>query len=76
MGQPDPGHTTERILHTPADLLPGRKLFTQLIIGLSLLCAITAILWLDRDGLRDQVEGEIMFSDVGYFSTRIQLASA
>lgn len=68
MWQPVPGHTSTRILHTPADLLPGRKLLTRLIIALSLLCAITAILWLDRDGLRDQVDGEITFSDVVYFS--------
>lgn len=68
MWQPDPGHTSARILHTPADLLPGRKLLTRLIIALSLLCAITAILWLDRDGLRDQVDGVITFSDVVYFS--------
>lgn len=68
MWQPVPAHTSARILHTPDDLLPGRKLLTRLIIALSLLCAITAILWLDRDGLRDQVDGEITFSDVVYFS--------
>ena len=68
MWQLVPAHTSARILHTPDDLLPGRKLLTRLIIALSLLCAITAILWLDRDGLRDQVDGEITFSDVVYFS--------
>lgn len=68
MWQPDPGHTSARIFHTPADLLQGRKLLTRFIIALSLLCAITAILWLDRGGLRDQLDGEISFTDAVYFT--------
>jgi voltage-gated potassium channel len=68
MWKPNPGQTSARILHTPADLLQGRKLLTRLIIALSLLCAITAILWWDRDGLRDQLDDEISFTDVVYFT--------
>lgn len=68
MWQPVPGHTSTRILHTPADLLPGRKLLTRLGIVLGLLCMVTAMLWLDRDGLHDQVDGEVSFTDVVYFT--------
>lgn len=68
MWQPVPLWSSTRVLHTPEDLLPGRKLLARLGIALSLLCAVTLILWLDRDGLRDQADGDLSFSDVVYFS--------
>ncbi len=57
-----------RILHTPSDLLPVRNLFVRFGIVLLLLCGITTLLWLDRDGLVDHHDGEISFSDVVYFT--------
>jgi voltage-gated potassium channel len=57
-----------RILFTPADLTPGRTLLFRLALVLALLSLVILILWLDRTGLRDQVDGEMSFGDVVYFS--------
>ena len=52
----------------PTDLDPGRTLLIRSAILVVLLMALVGILWLDREGLRDQADGEISFSDVIYFS--------
>lgn len=62
--QPNAG----RVLHTPADLLPLRRLVARLSIVLFLLCGVIAILWFDRDGLVDHHDGDVSFSDVVYFT--------
>jgi voltage-gated potassium channel len=68
MQQPVPRSSAARILHTPADLLPARRLLARLGIVLLLLCGVIAVLWFDRDGLVDHHDGEISFSDVVYFT--------
>ncbi|HXV67608.1 MAG TPA: potassium channel family protein [Nitrospira sp.] len=68
MRQPIPRQSAGRVLHTPADLLPVRRLVARLGIVLFLLCAVIAILWFDRDGLVDHHDGEVSFSDVVYFT--------
>ncbi|MEW6248735.1 MAG: potassium channel family protein [Nitrospirota bacterium] len=59
---------SSRVLFTPADVAPGRTLLLRLGMVLALLAAVILILWLDRAGLRDQLDGEISFSDIVYFS--------
>lgn len=57
-----------RVLFTPADLAPGRTLCIRLALVLALLSGVILVLWLDRAGLRDQLDGDISFSDVVYFT--------
>lgn len=61
-----PAESVQRLFvqtrHTVARLLLLRVL---LIVGL--LLGLLLILWLDRDGLRDHLDGHISFSDVLYF---------
>ena len=68
MQQTIPQPSAGRVLHTPTDLLPLRRLVPRLGIVLFLLCGIIAILWFDRDGLVDHHDGDVSFSDVVYFT--------
>jgi voltage-gated potassium channel len=68
MQQAIPRSSAGHFLHTPADLLPIRRLVARLGIVLFLLCAVIAILWFDRDGLIDHHDGDVSFSDVVYFT--------
>ncbi|MCA9463347.1 MAG: NAD-binding protein [Nitrospira sp.] len=52
----------------PTDLDPVRTLFIRTGIVVLLFVLLIGILWLDRDGLKDQIDGEISFSDVIYFT--------
>jgi voltage-gated potassium channel len=57
-----------RLIVTPNAWSPARILATRLgIVGL-LFCLVFSLLWWDRDGLRDQIDGEISFTDVVYFT--------
>lgn len=56
------------MLYTPADLMPGRTLLVRLGLVILLISLVIGMLWLDREGLRDQIDGEISFTDVVYFS--------
>lgn len=47
---------------------PERTLLLRLIVLLTLVLTVLCIFWFDRDGLRDQIDGEISFSDVAYFT--------
>ncbi len=47
---------------------PERILLNRCLILLVLVAMILAIFWYDRDGLRDQIDGEISFHDVAYFT--------
>lgn len=42
------------------------RLRASLVIAMFLL--VTSVFWLDRDGLRDQIDGSITFTDVVYFT--------
>jgi voltage-gated potassium channel len=63
-----PRPVTTRILFTPADLLPGRTLAFRIALMLALVAAVFGVLWLDRDGLKDTLDGEMSFTDVLYFA--------
>jgi voltage-gated potassium channel len=57
-----------RLIVTPNAWSPARILVMRLgIVGL-LFCLVFSLLWWDRDGLRDQIDGEISFTDVVYFT--------
>ncbi len=53
---------------TPEELKPGRILVYRLALVLAIFCTVFLVLWLDRAGLHDQVDGEMSFADVVYFS--------
>jgi voltage-gated potassium channel len=52
----------------PTDLDPFRTLLSRIALVGVLFCLLTGILWMDRNGLKDQADGEISFSDVIYFT--------
>jgi hypothetical protein len=55
-------------LYVRSNRSPERILLTRLAMLITMVAMIMAILWYDRDGLRDQIDGEISFSDVAYFT--------
>ncbi len=57
-----------RVVHMPTDLDPRRTLLLRSGIVLSLFVLLIGVLWIDRDGLYDQLDGEITFADVVYFT--------
>ncbi|MDH4186159.1 MAG: potassium channel family protein [Nitrospira sp.] len=57
-----------RIIVTPNAWSPARILATRLIFVFLLFCLVISLLWADRAGLRDQIDGEVSFSDVVYFT--------
>lgn len=59
---------TPRLIVTPNELSPAQILATRLLIAATLFLVVFGLLWWDRDGLRDQADGEVSFSDVIYFT--------
>jgi voltage-gated potassium channel len=57
-----------RVLFTKSDATPERTLFFRTLIVAALVALVIGIMWWDRDGLRDNVDNEISFSDVVYFT--------
>ena len=57
-----------KLLITPRAWSPVRVLLTRLLVVILLFCLLFSILWADREGLRDQSDGEISFSDIVYFT--------
>lgn len=57
-----------RMLITPNGRSPAKILGTRLLLVFLLFCFVFTLLWADRDGLRDQLDDEITFSDVVYFT--------
>ncbi|HSD36849.1 MAG TPA: potassium channel family protein [Rhodocyclaceae bacterium] len=47
---------------------PEQVLVARCALLFALVTAILVIFWVDRDGLRDQIDGEISFGDVAYFT--------
>lgn len=47
---------------------PWRKLGVRALLAISLLALAFALLWFDRDGLRDNVDGAVTFADTLYFT--------
>lgn len=62
------GTNGPKLLITPRAWSPVRILITRLLLVLLLFCLLFSLLWLDRDGLRDQSDGEVSFSDIVYFT--------
>lgn len=56
------------MLVTPQTWSPTKILATRLLLVFLLFCFVFGLLWLDREGLRDQIDGDISFSDVVYFT--------
>lgn len=57
-----------KMLVTPNTWSPGRILATRFTLAIVLFGLAFSLLWWDRDGLRDQHDGEISLSDVLYFT--------
>jgi voltage-gated potassium channel len=47
---------------------PSQRLATRILLAVLLFTIAFALLWWDRDGLRDQADGEVSFTDVVYFT--------
>ena len=62
------GTGENRVIITPNAWSPTRILATRLVFVVLLFCLVFSLLWWDRDGLRDQLDGEISFTDVVYFT--------
>ena len=58
---------SEKVLFASAEANPGRVLAARALIILALFALVTGILWLDRGGIRDQIDGELSFVDLVYF---------
>lgn len=56
------------MLYTKAPLSAGRMLANRALLVLLLVALVMAMLWLDRGGLQDNVDGHVSFSDVLYFT--------
>lgn len=63
----NPAHRS-RVLYTKAPVSPERMLFNRAALVLLLVGLVMAMLWFDRDGLKDQIDGHISFADVVYFT--------
>jgi voltage-gated potassium channel len=61
------GTQFDKILFTVAEARPARVLVARAILVIALLVFVVAVLWLERDGIRDQVDGELSFVDLLYF---------
>lgn len=57
-----------RVVYMPTDLDPFRTLLNRILLVGLLFCFLIGILWLDRNGLKDHMDGDISFSDVIYFT--------
>jgi len=55
-------------LFIKARVPPERVLLYRIILLVVLVSMVLGIFWWDRDGLRDQIDGDISFSDVAYFT--------
>lgn len=57
-----------RILYVRSGLSPERVLAIRAILVAGLIATVIAVFWFDRDGLKDQIDGELTFSEVLYFA--------
>ncbi len=62
------GMSGPHMLVTPNAWSPTTILATRLGLVVLLFCLVFSLLWWDRDGLRDDLDGEVSFSDVVYFT--------
>ena len=57
-----------RMIITPDDWSPSQTLASRMLLAALLITIAFALLWWDRDGLRDQSDEEVSFTDVIYFT--------
>lgn len=57
-----------RVLYTKAPVSPERMLLNRVLLVLLMIGLVMALLWFDRDGLKDNLDGHVSFSDVVYFT--------
>lgn len=62
------GHAAGRILFTRAPLSPETVLALRGLLVLGLFVVVLVVFYVDRDGLKDGVDGAVSFSDVLYFT--------
>jgi voltage-gated potassium channel len=55
-------------LFVRAGVSPERLLASRMLLLLALVAIILAVFWFDRDGIRDQIDGHVSFSDIVYFT--------
>jgi voltage-gated potassium channel len=58
----------QRRLFTAQAIGTGTRLLRRFVFAGAVFFAVLAVLWLDRDGLRDHHDGQISFGDVVYFT--------
>ena len=57
-----------QVLYVRAPVSPERLLVKRLSAVLALFAAVIVVLWVDRAGLRDALDGHVSFADVVYFA--------
>lgn len=57
-----------RVLYTKAPVSAERMLVNRALLVLALVGLVIALMWLDRGGLRDNLDGDVSFADVVYFT--------
>ncbi len=62
------GAQFDKILFTVSEARPARVLAARAILVIALLTFVVGVLWLERDGIRDDVDGELSFVDLIYFA--------
>jgi voltage-gated potassium channel len=65
---PRAGARRRRVLYTKAPVSPERMLVNRVLLVLLMIGLVIALLWFDRDGLKDNLDGHVSFSDVIYFT--------
>ncbi|ALA58291.1 potassium channel family protein [Nitrospira moscoviensis] len=63
-----PRSAADQILFTRADLKPGRTLLFRIALVLALFALVFLVLWLERDGLKDNQDDHMTAVDVLYFA--------
>ena len=63
-----PSQLNSRVLYEKAPVSPERMLLTRLLIIIALFALVIIVLWFDRDGLQDGLDGHISFADIVYFA--------
>ncbi len=58
----------QRRLFTAQAIGTGRRLVHRLAWAIGLFLAVLTVLWLDREGLSDNLDGDVSFADVVYFT--------
>jgi voltage-gated potassium channel len=57
-----------RLLVRQEEATAARTLAMRVALVIALVLAVLAVFWIDRDGLRDEVDGVVSFLDVVYFT--------